>query len=168
MTENQARSDTRPPGVDSDEKSTLLAFLDYLREAVVAKAQGLDSDGGRRPGVPSGTSLLGLIKHLTAAEVYWFSWAYDGADVAVPSFRMELVEADGEETVVGAYRDAIKRSNEIIEGCGDLGQPCTRVTGKDSAARSMRWVLVHMIEETARHAGHADILREQADGSIGR
>lgn len=154
--------------VDSDERSTLLSFLDYLRDAVAAKAQGLHGDGGRAPGVPSGTSLLGLVKHLTAAETYWFSWAYEGADIAVPDFGMDLAGSDTEESVLAAYRDAIRRSNETIAQCEDLNRPGARAAGKGSVARSMRWILVHMIEETARHAGHADILREQADGSTGR
>ncbi|WP_411572629.1 DUF664 domain-containing protein [Streptomyces anulatus] len=72
------------------------------------------------------------------------------------------------ESLLAAYRGAVERSGEIIERCDDLGRPCARAAGEAGAVRSMRWVLVHMIEETARHAGHADILREQADGSIGR
>ncbi|MFE1771526.1 DUF664 domain-containing protein [Streptomyces sp. NPDC059008] len=59
-------------------------------------------------------------------------------------------------------------SNEIVERCHDLSRPSARAAGKADARRSMRWVLIHMIEETARHAGHADILRAQADGSVGR
>ncbi|MFE2652567.1 DUF664 domain-containing protein, partial [Streptomyces sp. NPDC059346] len=72
------------------------------------------------------------------------------------------------DSLLAAYRSATERSNEIIERCGDLSRPCARAAGTAGAVRSMRWVLVHMIEETARHAGHADILREQADGSTGR
>ncbi|MFE7567072.1 DinB family protein [Streptomyces sp. NPDC057539] len=168
MTETQRRIDVGPPGTDSGEKSTLLAFLNYVREAVAAKAQGLEDGQGRTPGVPSGTSLLGLVKHLTAAELYWFAWAFEGADVAHPDFRMDLSEGDSADGLLAAYRSAIERSNEIIERCDDVNRPCARAAGKAGAVRSMRWVLVHMIEETARHAGHADILREQADGSVGR
>ncbi|MCX4821443.1 DinB family protein [Streptomyces sp. NBC_01142] len=168
MTDTQPRRDVGPPGNDSDEKSTLLAFLNYVRDAVAAKTQGLDDEQGRTSGVPSGTSVFGLVKHLTSAELYWFVWAFEGADVAHPDFGMELAEGDSAESLLAAYRGAIERSNEIIEGCDDLNRPCARAAGKAEAMRSMRWVLVHMIEETARHAGHADILREQADGSVGR
>ncbi|MEU3396126.1 DinB family protein [Streptomyces filamentosus] len=168
MTETQRRRDVGPPGSDSDEKSTLLGFLDYVREAVAAKAQGLDDGQGRTPGVPSGTSVFGLVKHLTAAEIYWFAWAFEGADVDHPDFSMDLSEGDSAGGLLAAYRSAVERSNEIIKRCDDLNRPCARAAGKAGAVRSMRWVLVHMIEETARHAGHADILREQADGSIGR
>ncbi|MGW3012583.1 DinB family protein [Streptomyces sp. NPDC001219] len=168
MTTTPAHRDTGPPGVESDEKSTLLAFLNYVRDGVTAKTQGLADARGRAPGVPSGTSVLGLVKHLTAAEVYWFEWAFEGSGAAPPDLSMELAEGDGAERLLAAYRAAIERSNEIVERCDDLRRPCARAAGKAGAVRSMRWVLVHMIEETARHAGHADILREQADGSVGR
>ncbi|MFF9343846.1 MULTISPECIES: DinB family protein [unclassified Streptomyces] len=168
MTETQQHRDVGPPGGGSDEKSTLSAFLDYLREAVAAKARGLDDEKGRTPGVPSGTSVLGLVKHLTAAELYWFAWAFEGADVEHPDFGMEVSDDEDADGLLAAYREAVERSNEIIGRCDDLSGPCARPAGKAGVVRTMRWVLVHMIEETARHAGHADILREQADGSVGR
>ncbi|WP_017242002.1 DinB family protein [Streptomyces sp. SS] len=168
MTETQQRRDVGPPDSNSGEKSTLVAFLDYVREAVAAKAEGLDDVRGRTPGVPSGTSVLGLVKHLTAAEVYWFAWAFEGADVEHPEFGMEIFQDEDADGLLAAYRGVIERSNEIIERCDDLDDLCARPAGKAGIVRSMRWVLVHMIEETARHAGHADILREQADGSVGR
>jgi len=157
-----------PPEVDSDEKSTLLSFLNYVRDAVATKARGLAEEQGRHPGVPSGTSLLGLIKHLTAAERYWFQWAFEGADIAHPDFAMTLDESDSAETLLAAYLDAITRSNEITDRCPDLSHLAARPAGKGDARRTMRWVLIHMLEETSRHAGHADILREQTDGSVGR
>ncbi|MFI0592403.1 DinB family protein [Streptomyces sp. JUS-F4] len=107
----------------------------------------------------------GLVKHLTAAELYWFHWAFEGVDFEHPDFGMDLSEGDSADSLLAAYGSAIERSNEIIERCSDLSHPCARAAGK---AGAVRWVLVHMIEETARHAGHADILREQTDGSIGR
>ncbi len=65
------------------------------------------------------------------------------------------------------YRDAVRRANSVIEACADLAAPAPLAPGRRSAP-SMRWVLAHMIEETGRHAGHADILREQIDGATGR
>ncbi|MEU3605967.1 DinB family protein [Streptomyces sp. NPDC035033] len=168
MTDILARRDTSPPGEDSEEKATLLAFLDYLREAVAAKARGIDDARGRAAAVPSGTSLLGLVKHLTAAEHYWFVWAFEGADVPQPDLGMELGPDDDGERLLAAYREAVAHSDAIARRCPDLDTPCARPAGKASATRSLRWVLVHMIEETARHAGHADIIREQLDGSVGR
>ncbi|MEU2506344.1 DinB family protein [Streptomyces sp. NPDC007863] len=168
MTDTPPRPDTGPPGEGPDEKATLLAFLDYLRDAVAAKARGLDDARGRTAAVPSGTSLYGLVRHLTAAERYWFVWAFEGADVPHPDLSMRLGPDDGEENLLAAYREAVARSNEIAGACADLSAPCARPAGKDGVVRSMRWVLVHMIEETARHAGHADIIRERLDGAVGR
>jgi hypothetical protein len=115
--------------------------------------------------VPSGTSLLGLVKHLTFVETAWFQWSFAGLDVQLPSG--DLQPGDTAESVLAAYRGAVTRNNEILDGCRDLDRRCAR---KATAAEpmSLRWVLVHMVEETARHAGHADIIREQIDGSIGR
>lgn len=167
VTSISARGDLRPPGLNADEKSTLVAFLDYLRRAVAAKASGADDAALRAAGVPSGTSLLSLVAHLTAVEHNWFSWAYAGA----PGPRRDdgILPADDEtaEALLGAYATAIEQSNEIIDRCEDLDRPGARSL-RETAPPSMRWILVHMIEETARHAGHADILREQLDGCIGR
>ncbi|MFB7476562.1 DinB family protein [Kitasatospora sp. NPDC056184] len=165
----RGRTDLRPPGINADEHSTLLSFLDYLRTCVIAKTEGLSDEDARRPGVASGTSLLWLVRHLTAVELNWFLWAYRGDDV-------ELWDDDapspGDETVaesVAAYRAAIARANAVIASAADrLDRPGARSLRPNAEAPSMRWLLVHMIEETGRHAGHADILRERLDGAVGR
>ena len=155
--------DTRPPQTAADERSTLLGFLDYLRAAVAAKAEGVPEPQVRRAGVPSGTSLLGLVKHLDAVERFYFlgeattDWA--------PTMRPGPDETA--EGLLAAYRDATRRANEVIGAHPDLALPAPLPPGRKSAS-SMRWLLVHMIEETGRHAGHADILREQIDGATGR
>ncbi|WP_380279841.1 DinB family protein [Kitasatospora purpeofusca] len=163
------RADLRPPGINADEHSTLLAFLDYLRTCVIAKTEGLLDEDARRPGVASGTSLLWLVRHLTAVELNWFLWAYRGEDVEPWD---DDAPSPGDETVaesVAAYRAAIARANEVITSAADrLDRPGVRSLRPNAEAPSMRWLLVHMIEETARHAGHADILRERLDGSVGR
>lgn len=151
--------------VNAREKDTLAFFLDYLRECMVAKAEGLDDEALRRSTVPSGTSLLWLLKHLTMAEVLWFQHVFDGADVEVPESDLEV--GDTPESVVAGYQTACRRNNEIVDACDDLDQLAER-SGTRPVHLSMRWILVHMIEETARHAGHADILREQIDGTVGR
>ncbi|MFI6405039.1 DinB family protein [Streptomyces sp. NPDC050548] len=168
MAEVRVRGDVRPPAVDAGEKATLVAFLDYVREAVVAKAEGVGEEQGRAPGVPSGTSIFGLVKHLAAAEAYWFAWAFAGADVPHPDFGMDVGDEETGEGLVASYRDAVARANDVIARCDDLSLPAARAAGGADAVRSLRWILVHMIEETARHAGHVDILREQVDGSVGR
>lgn len=142
-----------------------MAFLDYLRDAVVAKLDGLDDEQAQQPGVPSGTSLLGLVKHLTMVEAAWFTFGFAGSDDTVPEGRLQ--PHDRIESIVEDYRAACAASNDVIASCPDLDQSCARnVTAPQPM--SLRWVLVHMIEETARHAGHADILRERIDGAVGR
>ncbi|MFE7563858.1 DinB family protein [Kitasatospora sp. NPDC057500] len=163
------RTDLRPPGINADEHTTLLAFLDYLRDCVIAKTEGLSDEDARRPGVDSGTSLLWLVRHLAAVELNWFLWAYRGDDVEPWD---DDAPSPGDETVAGAvaeYRAAVARANEVIAGAAEvLDRPGVRSLRPGAEAPSMRWLLVHMIEETARHAGHADILRERLDGSTGR
>ena len=157
------KKDTRPRRTGADEKATLLGFLDYLRVAIAAKADGVPEPQVRTPGVPSGTSLLGLIKHLACVERFYFLG--EGVDDWEATLRPAR-----EETAYGLladYRESVRRANQVIDACTDLTSPVPRTPMRRSAP-SMRWVLVHMIEETGRHAGHADILREQIDGTIGR
>jgi hypothetical protein len=157
--------DRRTPFVNLDERDTLVAFLDYLRDGVVAKVVGLSEADARRALVPSGTSVLGLVKHLTQVEVLWFQWAFAGLDVQIPSDR--LTDDDRIDAAIADYRAACARSNEIIGAVDDPAVMCARGPG-DIEPLPLRWVLVHMVEETGRHAGHADILREQLDGETGR
>ncbi|NIH81741.1 DinB family protein [Amycolatopsis viridis] len=162
------RGDVRPPSGNEDEKTTLVTFLDYLREAIVAKVAGVPDAAGRAAGVPSGTSLLWLLKHLIAVEHNWFAWAYRGEEPRVDDDALPA-DADTADTLIAEYRETVRRCNEIIAECPDLDRPGARsLRETDSCPPSMRWLLVHMIEKTARHAGHADILREQIDGSTGR
>lgn len=152
-----------------DEKASLQASLDRHREAVIWKLEGLDDAAGRRPMVPSGTSLLGLVKHLAAVEYDWFCSTFGRPTEQLP-FDDEDEEADlrvqPDETmadILAFYRRARTSSNEVIAGLG-LDDTGTAWSGE---AVSLRWVLIHMVEETARHAGHADIIRELIDGRTG-
>lgn len=141
----------------------MLGFLDYLRDAIADKAAGVPEPQVRTGGVPSGTSLLGLVKHLAFVERFYFLGEHvdDWANTMQPS------AAETVDDVVAGYRQAIAQANQVIEECADLTLPAPR-PGRRAPAPSMRWILVHMIEETGRHAGHADILREQIDGATGR
>lgn len=142
-----------------------MAFLDYLRAAVVRKVEGLPDPVARTPMVGSGTSLLGLVKHLTRVETAWFQWGFAGRDVRIPDDA--ITQDDTVDGIVAGYLAAIVASNEIVYGCADLSACCQRAVAAPEPM-TMRWVLVHLVEETGRHAGHADILREQIDGSVGR
>lgn len=145
------------------ETETLIEFLGYKREAVVRKALGLPDDAARRPGVPSGTSLAWLIKHLTVSERFWVG----GIVIDDMSAAAALASGDTVPDLVARYEDAARESDAIISGWTDLDQVIeTPVNGRPRC--TARWIIQHVITETARHAGHADILREQIDGTVGR
>jgi len=145
------------------ERAVLVEVLDDLRAAVAAKVAGVPEPVVRTAGVPSGTNLLGLIKHLTAVERFYF------LEQPIANLRRTFrpTRTETVDSLLAAYRDATEQANRVVGTWTDLTRPAPRPPGR-SAGPSMRWVLVHMIEETARHAGHADILREQIDGATGR
>ncbi|CAN3130884.1 DinB family protein [Mycobacterium sp. smrl_JER01] len=156
------RRDNRPPSTGGCEKEVLVGFLEYLRHCVQLKLEGAPEPDVRTPGVPSGTNCLGLVNHLAHVERFMFL----GQDADWPA----TFTATADQTVASVsadYRDAVARANEAIAACVDLAQPCAR-PARAGDPPSMRWALTHMIEETARHAGHLDILREQIDGAAGR
>jgi hypothetical protein len=158
------RRDTPPPRTGPDEKDVLRGFLDQLRTAVAAKAEGVPEPQVRTAGVPSGTSLLGLVRHLAHVERFTFL----GEEVADWRGTFRPGPDDTVGSVLADYRDAVDRANTVIDACSDLTAPVARPARAGHASPSMRWALAHMIEETGRHAGHADILRELIDGSTGR
>ncbi|WP_164842664.1 DinB family protein [Actinoplanes solisilvae] len=155
--------DTGPPWTGGDEKATLLGFLDYLRESIAGKVVDVPEPQVRAGGVASGTNLLGLIKHLTCVERFYFL----GEPMGNMRSSMRPRRDETADGLLAAYRETNEQVNRVIESCVDLAADAPRVPGR-GLAPSMRWALVHLIEETGRHAGHADILREQIDGATGR
>jgi uncharacterized damage-inducible protein DinB len=138
-----------------------------MRDAVVRTSEGLADDQLRAAGVPSGTNLLGLIQHLTGVELHWFQRVFLGEDPEINK-SMAVPAGVSSDDVVAAYRQACERSDEIVRGCPDLSALAVGVNpGQEDVKASLRSIVTHMIEETARHAGHADILREQIDGATG-
>ncbi|MBR8742106.1 DinB family protein [Nocardiopsis sp. MG754419] len=163
MPTSSRRRDRPPPRTGTGERAVLTGFLDYLRESALSKVEGAPEQHVRTPGVASGTNLLGLIEHLTHVERHVFLGERTGDWSA--TFHADP-EASTEDVLRG-YRDAITAANRAIAACADLGLPAHEGT-RDRPAPSMRWALTHMIEETGRHAGHLDILRERIDGHTGR
>ncbi|MFE6610418.1 DinB family protein [Amycolatopsis sp. NPDC057786] len=149
--------DAGPPSTGAGEKEVLVGFLDYLRAAVMAKAEGVPEDRARTPGVPSGTNLLGLVEHLTQVERHWLL----GHRVTDWKATFQPGPDDTTASILAAYRETVAEANAEIASWDDLA-----ATGPRRGSR--RWTLTHLIEETARHAGHADILRELIDGATGR
>jgi hypothetical protein len=157
------RSDTPPPRTASGETETLRGFLDYLRTSIAAKVDGAPEPQVRTAAVPSGTNLLGLLNHLTFVERSMFL----GEDVTNWQATFKAAPSDTVADVVARYRATVRHANEVLDGCTDLSAPVPRPR-PGRPAPSARWALTHMIEETARHAGHADLLRELIDGTTGR
>ena len=157
------RRDTPPPSTGAGEKEVLVGFLDYLRESIAAKVEGAPEPEVRTPGVPSGTQLLGLLQHVTYVERFTFL----GERVTSWPATFRVAPERSVEEVVTSYREAVAEANLVIASCDDLSEATRRPTTRGRAP-SLRWALAHMIEETGRHAGHADILRELVDGSTGR
>ncbi|OEU85465.1 mini-circle protein [Streptomyces abyssalis] len=157
------RRDTPPPRTGSSEAEVLRGFLDYLRNSMSAKVAGAPEPQVRTAGVPSGTNLLGLLNHLTCVERATFL----GEKVTDWQATFHAAPEDSVAEVVTRYRETVERANGVLDGCTDLGEPVTR-RRPERPAPSVRWALTHMIEETGRHAGHADILRELIDATTGR
>ena len=152
------------------ERAGLCEFLDMQREALIDKLQGLSDDEARMAATSSSLSLLSLIKHSAIWERRWFQVIVAGRRFPGEWPEVRSVEADSTfrltaedtvETVVAYYREQIAASQEIVASV-DLDTPCA---WPEMADQNLRWVALHMIEETARHAGHADIIRETIDGS---
>jgi hypothetical protein len=162
-TPRSRRRDTPPPRTGLAEKDVLVGFLDYLRTSDIGKVHDVPEPLVRTPAVPSGTNLLGLVKHLTYVERFTFL----GDTVTDWPATFHAGPDDSAATLVSAYREATTQANRVIAACDDLESPAARPS-RGTEAPSMRWALVHMIEETGRHAGHLDILRELADGETGR
>lgn len=152
--------------MDTSELDTALAFLDFARECVIKKLDGLDEDQVRRALVPTGTSLLGLVQHLIVSEQYWFAHHVRGdAPDAEFDFGMTVPPGRRAEDLIAEYRAAIAESNAIARGRDIESTAALPVHGQ---RLSVRWVLAHLTSEVARHAGHADIIRELIDGTTGR
>jgi hypothetical protein len=148
------------------ERAGLYEFLEMQREALIAKLQGVSDEEARLAPTVSSLSLLSLVKHSAIWERRWFQVVVAGRHVAgewpevVPDQQntFQLTDDDTVASVIDDYREQIASSSEILRTF-DLDAPCAL----PQVAGNLRWVAMHMIEETARHAGHADIIRETID-----
>lgn len=178
MTELDEHGRPEPP-LAADEAGTLLGFLDYQRATLAWKCAGLDASGLRVTVGASSMTLGGLLKHLAYVEEHWFSYSlheqarqvpWDTADwKADPDWEWHSAADDSPKQLLALWQDAVTRSRSLVADAlaeGGLGQPARR-RWPDGQAPSLRWILVHMIEEYARHNGHADLLRESVDGETG-
>jgi hypothetical protein len=154
--------DRKPPRVDGSERETVLALLQYQRDSLLGKISGVDEQAAAISPVDSGTTLLWLVKHMARAETLWVAIRFAGRDMPLTGDAAgpddSLASLGEEYQAAWAVTDAIVAAARLDDLCaGPVDEPVR-----------LRWVLMHLLEETARHAGHADILRELIDGSTGR
>jgi len=166
MAETQ-RPDRREQGV-VDERTLLESFLDDYRDIVVRKVSGLSDTDARRRLVASATTVGGLIKHLRWAEYGWFDQLLqqrsdDNRRTHERSWEFEILPDESLPILIAEYQAQCEESRRIAAGY-PLDHP---VPHRHLGTVSLRWIYVHMIEETARHTGQLDILREQLDGATG-
>ncbi|OEJ24229.1 hypothetical protein AR457_06835 [Streptomyces agglomeratus] len=148
------------------EKESLQVSLDRHRDAVLWKLDGLDDEQLRRPMTPSGTNLLGLVKHLATVEYGWFCTTFGRESEPLwfdPYEDMTVTDDESTANIVAFYGRARAAADRAVAEL-DLDTAGTSWSGNTV---SLRWVLIHMLEDTARHAGHMDIVRELIDGATG-
>jgi len=158
----------------ASEREGLTAFLDTQRDALIRKIEGVTDDDARSAPTASSLSLLGILKHCALWERRWFQIIFAGRTFpgewpasGKGDWRAADFEVGSDDTVLywlAYYRDQVDESRRIVAD-SELDAPCAMDGEED---RNLRWVLLHHIEEVARHAGHADIIRETIDGATGQ
>ncbi|MEV0613612.1 DinB family protein [Nonomuraea sp. NPDC050404] len=167
------------PPVASDELSTLVGYLEFHRATLTWKCAGLDAAGLRATVGASSMTLGGMLKHLAYVEDHWFSHSLHGNEwqpiwnavdwKADPDWDWHSAAEDSPEELHRLWQDFVSRSRVLLDEAladGGLDRPARR-GWSDGRVPNVRWILVHMIEEYARHNGHADLIRESVDGSTG-
>jgi uncharacterized damage-inducible protein DinB len=167
------------PPTDGDESATLVGFLEYQRATFAWKTAGLDAAALGTSVAASSMTLGGMLKHLALVEDSWFSEALLGRPApppwdtvdwdADPDWDWHSAAGDTPEQLYKIWQDSVALSRTLVAEAladGGPGQPSKR-TWPDGRTPSLRWILVHMIEEYARHNGHADLIRESLDGQTG-
>jgi hypothetical protein len=155
---------TDGPNSTNSELDRVLATLHSLRKSVLGKLNGLTEDDARRSTVPSGTNLAGLIQHLTFVEAKFFEQIVAGQKPSRGKRSMQVDRTVSLSTLRAEYRAACETSDALIRQIGDLAAPVEH----NGRTLDLRWAIDAVIGETSRHAGHADIIREQIDGKTGR
>ena len=161
-----------PTTPQPDLAATLLGYLDYFREVVASTVSELDEDAVRRSILPSGWSPLELAYHLAHVERRWLDWGFEGLDVRDPwadsvDDRWHVPDDRSREDVVQLLRSRAPRAREVVEShaLDERGAPGERWDGAPPA--TLERVLLHLVQEYARHCGHLDIVRELSDGVTG-
>jgi uncharacterized damage-inducible protein DinB len=155
------------------EKESLHASLKRHREVVLWKLEGLDDEQLRRPIVPSGTNLLGLVKHLASIEFGWFCETFGRPSEWIPWDPSDCdadarVQPHETTAAILAYYARARAAADSVINDFDIDTVARTRPGLGSGEEvTLRWLLIHVLEDTVRHAGHMDILRELIDGQTG-
>lgn len=168
------------PPLAGDERATLCGFLDYQRATLEWKTRGLGEEGLRAGLHPTGMTLAGLLKHLAWVEDFWFAQTAGEAPMPQPwadvdwdadyDWEWNSALTDDAEELRATWQTSVERSRALTERLLAAGPEALDRTVDAWGGRaqvSLRWILTHMIEEYARHNGHADLLREAIDGEVG-
>lgn len=165
------------PDVQADERTSLVEFLDYHRATFLNRIDGLDHEQLNRRLAPSSLTLAGLTKHLALVEDSWFHEDFLGVALPEPwasapfdqdpDWEHHSAVDDQPADLAALYVAACDRSRAIVAAAESLDALSARISQREAKAFSLRWIMLHMIEETARHNGHADFLREAIDGVVG-
>jgi uncharacterized damage-inducible protein DinB len=179
MTDVDEQGRPEPP-LAADETVTLLGFLDFQRATLAWKCSGLDAAGLGATVAPSSMTLGGMLKHLANVEDLWCSRRLHGRDPAPPwdtvdwkadpDWDWHSAAEDSPEQLHTLWQDAVARSRSLVAEAladGGLEQPAAWIDEWYGVAPSLRWILLHLIREYARHDGHADLLRQSVDGLTG-
>jgi uncharacterized damage-inducible protein DinB len=165
-----------PDATTTSERDSLTQYLDYQRETILLKTEGLTKAQLARKIPTSGLTLAGLLFHLALNEEAWFEVDFLGREAredfagidwdADPDYEFRTAVEKEPDWLRRRYREACDRARQVVAEASSLDDVSvtTRVDGKPF---TLRWVMLHLIEETARHAGHVDLLREAIDGVVG-
>ncbi|WP_029288295.1 DinB family protein [Cellulomonas sp. HZM] len=184
MTTPTTPTDPSPARVDpplsGSEAETLLGFLEFHRATLLTKCGGLTDEQLRQTLPPSTITLGGLLKHLALVEDNWTSEVLLGSDALEPwasvdwsadrDWEWNSAAQDTGAELLALYATSVERSRRIVDDAlasGGLDQLSVRESRHHGGRFSLRWILVHLVEEYARHNGHADLVRESIDGSTG-
>jgi uncharacterized damage-inducible protein DinB len=169
------------PPVRADESTTLRAFLNHQRDTFRWKCGGLTQEQLARSLSPSDMTLGGMMKHLAVVESGWFDQTFAGRDLMPPfdtvdwdddrDWEWHTAKDDTADELRALFDEACRRSDTVVHealaGAGLDGESVVASQHEGEGRFSLRWVILHMIEEYARHNGHADLIRESIDGMTG-
>jgi len=173
-----SRFDRTDPPYAADEVTMLRAFLDYYRATIKRQAEGLTREQLATPLPPATMTLGGMLKHLAGVEEWWLpmvlegrenepGWVDEAAMEADDDWEWHSAKDDDPEALFEIFEEAVAEAERVIDAAleGEGLDTLAKRPRRDGSVATLRWILVHLIEEYARHAGHADLIRESIDGA---